>query len=230
VALLAVLPNPTLAREEAAPPAGEVLERFLSRPDEPVVRYAGRWRLRAESPRFGLRAWLIAAVSLDPHDGFAYQVMEEGGSGRLRKHLRELLEKEVHAHGSGLAARSSLTPDNYEIRAGEQGEDGYRLALRPRRREERLVEGFLVVRGEDGELLRLEGRLVRRPSFWTREVQVVRDYGRVAGQRVPLRHRSRARVLVAGDATLAIDFEYDSVNGIDVSREQVAASSPAPNR
>jgi hypothetical protein len=219
VALLAVLPRPVPARHEGDAQGAEVLRRFLSRPDEPVVRYEGRWRLQAESPRFGLQGWLVAVVSLDPDRGFEYQVADEGGSGRIRKHLRELLEKERDAHESGLAARSSLTPDNYEFAPAGTDQDGYRLALRPRRRAERLVEGFLVVRAEDGELLRLEGRLVRRPSFWTREARVVREYGRVAGQRVPLVHRSTARVLLAGAATLRIEFEYDAVNGIAVERD-----------
>jgi hypothetical protein len=226
-ALLAVLARAASAPgQELTEDGALVLRRFLDRPDEPVVRYEGRWRLEAENPRWSLKGWLVAGVKLDPATGFEYSAMDEGGSERIRRHLRELLERERQAHATGQAARSSLTVDNYEITAADPAEDGYRLALRPRRREDRLVEGFLVVRAADAELLRLEGRLAKRPSFWTREVRIVREYGRAAGQRVPLTQFTSARMLLAGTSRLRIAFEYDSVNGFEVSREAAGARVP----
>jgi hypothetical protein len=229
--LLAALAGPASVTDEPAAPAVDgalVLQRFLERPDEPLVRYEGRWRLAAENSRWGLAGWLVTRVRLDPSSGFAYEVAEEGGSGRVRRHLRELLEKERRAHATGQAARSSITADNYEFTPAGAAETGYRLALRPRRKEDRLVDGFLVVRAADAELLRLEGRLAKRPSLWTREVQIVREYGRRAGQRVPLAHFSTASMILAGPSRLRIAFEYDSVNGVAVSPDSRAADVADP--
>jgi hypothetical protein len=222
----AVLVAATATQAQPPPDADLVLRRFLARPDEPVIRYESRWRLEAENPRFGLSGRLVASVSLHPGSGFAFVVTSESGSGRVRRHLTELLEKERSAHAEGLVARSSLTAENYDFSPAGPVEDGHRLAVRPRRREDRLVEGFVVVRAEDAELLRLEGRLVKRPSFWTREVRIVREYGRVAGQRVPLVHRATARMLVAGVSRLTIRFEYDMINGVAVPEPDGTLRAP----
>jgi len=203
-----------------------VLERFLARPDEPVVSYVGRWRLEGTNPRFGQTGFVTARTWLEPDAGFRYELVEQGGSGRVRARLVEVLEAERAAHASGAARRAGITPDNYVFEADGPVADGlYRLRLTPRRADGRLVEGAILVTAHDADLLRLEGRLARAPSFWTREVEVIRNYGRVAGQRVPLVHWSRARLRLAGDSYLRIDFEYERVNGHAVETEPAAPAA-----
>ena len=64
-----------------------------------------------------------------------------------------------------------------------------------------LDEGAVFVQPGDGEMSRIEGKLSKTPSFWTRRVDVVRRYERHAGVRVPMSIESVASVLIAGRST-----------------------------
>ena len=61
--------------------------------------------------------------------------------------------------------------------------------------------------------------LSKTPSFWTRKVEIVRRYDRIAGVRVPVSFESVASVLLAGKASFTMSYEYHSVNGVEVLAE-----------
>jgi hypothetical protein len=91
-----------------------------------------------------------------------------------------------------------------------------RLFVKPRRKEVSLFEGSVFVTRDDADLLRVEGRLARNPSFWTTRVDLVRRYDRVGGIRVPVRLDTAAQIRFAGTATMSVVYDYEMVNGIDV--------------
>jgi hypothetical protein len=88
-----------------------------------------------------------------------------------------------------------------------------------------LVDGSIFVQPGDGDLARIEGRLSKTPSFWTRRVDVVRRYERIAGVRVPVSIESVAHVLIAGRSTFKMTYEYETINGQHVGNPQPAAST-----
>jgi hypothetical protein len=83
-----------------------------------------------------------------------------------------------------------------------------------------LVEGAIFVTPADGDLTRIEGKLSKAPSFWTRRVDVVRRYERMAGVRVPVSIESVAHVLIAGRSTFKMTYEYETINGHKVGSPQ----------
>ena len=62
-----------------------------------------------------------------------------------------------------------------------------------RRLEAALVDGTILVTA-DGDWVRVQGRLAKSPSFWTRSVDLVRHYARRAGRPVPVEVQSLADV------------------------------------
>ena len=58
------------------------------------------------------------------------------------------------------------------------------------------MEGSILLTSEAADLVRMEGLLVKRPSFWTRKVLIVRDYARIDGVRVPIAMGSTADILL----------------------------------
>jgi hypothetical protein len=80
-----------------------------------------------------------------------------------------------------------------------------------------LVDGRMVLSGDGNELLRVEGRLAKNPSFWTSLVNVIRHYARLDGVRVPISTESIAKVRFAGVAHLKVHYEYTTINGRPVS-------------
>ena len=106
----------------------------------------------------------------------------------------------------------------------EPAEDGLvRLFLTPKRQERTLIDGTLLVTGTDADLVRVTGKLAKNPSFWTRRVDIVRSYGRVAGVRVPLSIESVAQVRIAGRSAMTMTYRYEMVNGHPVTSDEIAA-------
>jgi len=209
-------------------PAGAtVVQRFLSRPNESLTRYRALRRLEARNDRFNLDGWLEARTELA--DGrFSYVVVGEGGSDYIRSRvLRAVLENEERLFATRDASQSAMTSANYELRGVEAAEPGsLRILIKPKRREVALIDGAAVVTLPEGELIRVEGRLAKNPSFWTKRVDVVRRYTRVAGVRVPARVDSVAQIRLAGRSTLSMTFEYEMVNGIRVTPPHAVALRP----
>lgn len=204
------------ARAADADVVEPVLARFLARPDEPLRQYRAVRHLEAENLRFHLRGELDAVTSLSPDGRFSYSVLREEGSDYIRrKVLRQLLDSEEKLFATSDPSRAALTSSNYEMNGGEIAEPGVvRLFARPRRREVSLFEGSVFITRDDADLLRVEGRLAKNPSFWTTRVDLVRRYERVGGIRVPVRVDSTAQVRIAGASTLSMVYDYEMVNGV----------------
>jgi hypothetical protein len=230
LALLWLAP-PLLATEEAQPATSaepQVVQRFLSRADEPLTRYRALRRLEARNNRFNLHGWMDVWTELTPDGRFTYTIVREGGSEYIRnKVLRALLANEEKLFATTDASRAAVTTDNYELQGTEAAEPGLvRLLVKPKRREVSLVDGAAVVTEDDADLVRVEGRLAKNPSFWTKRVDVVRRYDRVGGVRVPTRLDTVAQVRLAGTSTLSMTFEYEMVNGIHVAAADTVAERP----
>jgi hypothetical protein len=166
----------------------------------------------------------------DRTNGFRYRIVSAGGSDYIRSHVFvAALEMERKMWASGDPERSAFTPENYVFEDHGARSDGLAgLSVTPRRKDLMLLEGSIFLRPEDGELMRIEGRLSKAPSFWTRRVEIVRWYQRFAGARMPVVLESVANVRVAGRSTFRMSYEYEIVNGERVGAPQVrAAAAPA---
>lgn len=163
---------------------------------------------------------------------FRVTVAAEGGSGYVRSHvLRAALEGEQKMFLAGDPARAALTPDNYTFDAIEPAGDGLvTIGLTPLRKDILLVSGRVIVRESDGDMVRVEGRLSKTPSFWTRRVEVDRRYDRIDGVRVPVSISSVAQVLIAGRSTFRMTYEYESINGRHIGDPRVRPVEPPPIR
>jgi hypothetical protein len=191
------------------------LQRFLARGEEPPVEYRALRRLEAHNAKFNQSAWMTAWTDYDRVNGFRFTVVSERGSSYIRsKVLRAALEGEQRIWANHEPQHASFTHDNYLFDDGVAAEDGLTsVAVRPRRKDVLLVEGAIFVQPSDGDLARIEGRLSKTPSFWTRRVDVVRRYERLAGVRVPTSIESVAHVLIAGRSTFKMTYEYETING-----------------
>jgi hypothetical protein len=233
IALIGVLSSTVLHSQvllPSPPPASStVVERFLGRADEPPLSYKARRRLEAHNERLDLEGWMEVRTELVNPTTLLWSVVAEGGSASVRgKVLRKALEVETEGLRTGDSARSALTSDNYTFTQSEPGSEngGHRILIDPRRRDRLLVKGSMLVSEPDADLLQVEGRLSRNPSFWTSSVDVVRRYARLAGVRVPIEMISRARLKIAGQSSFRMTWEYESINGAAVAAAD-ATRTPA---
>ena len=201
---------------------GELIDRFLAPDEKPLVSYRAFRRLTASTRGGRMRASLEAWTTLDPIHGFNFEITSMEGSALIqRKVLIAALEAEQMAvQSASNKAQSALTPANYEF-LGISPEEGrlVRMDVRPRRKHVMLVDGTLFIEADSADLVRLEGELSKRPSFWTRRVHVIREYDRVGGVHVPVSMRSTADVLIVGSSSFSMTYRYTEINGKTVSEK-----------
>lgn len=205
------------------------LDRFLAEYEQArqsLVSYRAVRRLSVVARGGKMTATLTARTTLDPINGFQFEVLDENGSGMLRSRvLHGALEAERDAKRRDKGAHGTLTAANYTFGVGEPTPDGLlRIAIHPLRKDSLLVEGSILLTQDAADLVRMEGLLVKRPSFWTRKVLIVRDYARIGGVRVPVAMGSTADILFAGQSTFSMSYEYESINDVPVQASGVAAA------
>jgi hypothetical protein len=128
--------------------------------------------------------------------------------------LKAVLDGEREVIAQGESARSSLALSNYQFQANGIDTEGLaNVLLSPRRKERVLVSGTMFLRTADGALVRLQGRLAKSPSFWLRDVDIVRTYEQIEGTVVPVTLESTAHIRFLGAATLRMTYVYSEIDG-----------------
>lgn len=203
--------------------ADNSIQQFLAQNDSQRAYRASR---RLEATSKDRHGWLEAVTEYSPETGFNYTITAEGGSAVIRgKVLRAVLEGEREIISQGDTARSSLARSNYTFQPNGVDDEGLvNVLLSPRRKEPVLVDGTMFLQPSDGNLVRLEGRLAKSPSFWVKNVDIVRKYAQIAGVVVPVALDSKAQVrLLGGAATLRMTYTYSEIDG-----RSVASQVPEP--
>jgi hypothetical protein len=220
---------PALTNGQAPAAVPPIVRQFLSRAEEPITSYRALRRLEAHNRARDMHGYLDAWTTLDPDVGFRFEIVSERGSSYIRNHvLRSVLEREADALRPPHARSAAITPDNYRFESAEARSDGLiAVTLMPRRRDALLVAGTLHLTEGDADLVRIEGRLAKPPSFWTKRVDVVRRYDRVDNVRVPVSVESTAQIRFVGASSFQMSYEYTSINGRMLAGPPPVTNAPA---
>jgi hypothetical protein len=215
-----------LPAREASSVLANPISSFFSRSEQPLKQYRAFRRMHVTAEKSKLEAWLEAWTELK--DGkFSYEIVSEKGSDSVRgKVLRPILEREQDLVNSGDGAKGDLTVANYEFGEASRATDGSQVVqIKPKRSDVLLVDGQAVL-NSGGELLRVEGKLSKNPSFWTTLVNIVRRYAKIGGVRVPVATETVAKVKFVGTAQLEVLYDYKTVNGRPISVSEMRSASP----
>jgi hypothetical protein len=204
----------------AAPPLSQ---------ETPLVQYRAFRRMHAQSERFNQEGTVEAWTEMNGRS-FTIEIVKEEGSDYIRnKVLKTLLKREQEIVSHGLAERAALSAANYEFSEPDRHGDGVRyVLLKPKRKDVLLVDGRMVLSQDGSELLRVEGRLSKNPSFWTSAVNVIRHFATLDGVRVPVSVETIAKVKLAGRSRMQVSYEYESINNRPVTltaRRMLAAAT-----
>jgi hypothetical protein len=211
LAIAAALALSTPSVVETRDPGSAAMEEFLSRSQ---VAHQYRALRHLEASGGGQRGWLDARTHFAPDTGMQYEVTAEGGSGYIRSRvLRPLLQQEQELIAAGRTGSVALDVSNYQFSlAGETADGLVRVAMRPLRRDRALIAGELVLAAHTGELLRVNGRLAKNPSFWTKRVDVARVYASINGVVMPVTLDSAAELRLFGRSSLRMAYDYTEVD------------------
>lgn len=151
--------------------AASRIDRFLNSGHPFLTSYRARRVLTASTMSGTMHASLEAWTTLDPDGTFSFEVIRQEGSGLTRKRvLFAALETEQRTRNSGEMPQSELTRENYEFQIEDRArEDGLAIVrLFPRRKTPMLAIGVAILRPQDGDLVRIDGRPAKSPSWFER--------------------------------------------------------------
>lgn len=194
----------------------------------PVLnQYRALRRMHAASEKFNHEGWMEVWTELDGRT-FSYQIVSERGSETIRnKVMKALLEREKQLVAVGDSGRSELTSENYEFAAETTGPGCKYILIKPKRKDSLLVDGRMVLSEDGRDLLRVEGKLSKNPSFWTSLVNIVRRYARIGGVRVPVATETTAKVKFVGTSQLQVLYDYETINGQPVAVSEMRSAALA---
>lgn len=161
------------------------------------------------------RGWMEVWTEYLPGRGLTYEVVGEGGSDYVRdKIFREMLASEQNLIATGKRLRTSLEAKNYVFEDGGQTDAGLqRILLKPAKKSDGILNGSLLLEPESGLITRMEGRLVKSPSFWLRDVDITYKFAHVGGYVVPIEMTSAGRVRMFGRSNFRMTYDYVSIDG-----------------
>jgi hypothetical protein len=221
---------PSAAPDEAA--HSSTAARQTPNYDQQLTQYRAFRRMHAKSEKFNHEGWLEAWTEFDER-GFRYEIVSERGSEYvLNKVLKAVLKREQELAEDG-PARSALTEENYEFTDPETADGVQYVLMKPRRKDIVLVDGRMVLSPDGSDLLRIEGKLAKNPSFWTSLVNVIRHFAKVDGVRVPVSTETIAKVKFAGQSRMDVTYEYETINRHPISqaaRQTLASNSATASR
>ena len=203
-------------RLSASDPDEPAFERVLAKSNtvEPPQYRAFR-RLEGGIADSDKRGWLEAWTEYTPGRGFTYEVVREGGSDYVRnKILRTMLSSEQKLIANGKRLRASLEAKNYAFEDGGLTDKGLqRILLKPAKKSDGILNGSLLLDPASGLITRLEGRLVKSPSFWLRDVDMTYKFAHIGEHVVPIEMSSTGRVRMFGRSNFRMVYDYVSIGG-----------------
>jgi hypothetical protein len=190
----------------------QVVERFNT---TAPPAYRALRRLEAGSPDKGNTGWLEAWTEFRPGRGLSIDIVDEGGSEYVRNRiLRGMLHSEQQLVANGKPLRAAVDEKNYLLEDGGTTDDGLqRVVLKAQRKSEGIVNGTLFLEPEKGYVKRIEGRLVKSPSFWVHDVDVTWKFARVNGHVLPIEVSSLGKVRMYGRSMFKMVYDYVTVDG-----------------
>ena len=161
------------------------------------------------------RGWIEAWTEYTPGRGFTYEVVREGGSEYVRnKILRGMLASEQNLIKTGKRLRASLEAKNYLFEDGGMTDTGLqKVLLKPAKKSDGILNGSLLLDPRSGLITRLEGRLVKSPSFWLRDVDLTYKFAHIGDHVVPIEMSSTGRVRMFGRSNFRMVYDYESIDG-----------------
>jgi len=200
------LPNSgNVAGDQALARYFDVSKRNVARGVTMAARFA------ASLPRMGKQAALEARKTVMPDGQVQYDVLARDGDKTVQKDViaRYMSTEMDKAGGEGLD-EIAITPENYRFKfRGQMTSDGREVLvfeLNPRKKRVGLFKGELWLDAATGLPVREEGKLVKSPSVFLKDVQFAREYEIRDGKSVLKEMKTVTNTRFWGPAELEVKF------------------------
>ncbi len=144
--------------------------------------------------------------------------------------ITKFLQSEVDHVQKGDSEQSALTEQNYKFSyKGLENVNGFTThvyQVKPRKKRPGLFKGRIYLDAYNGNLRRMEGSLVKSPSFFVKSVEFVQDFADIQGFTMPTVLYSSAKARIIGRTLVNIVHKSYEVKAF-VPTTASAPSSPS---
>jgi hypothetical protein len=194
---------PTTNFVTASPEAAlEVFQRRSQQQRVALVEYSDTTIIHADLPdtsqsgEYELSRRYVAPTTLQ------FKPVRYTGDSFVKTNIMmRLLQSEVE-HVKEDGAKTAITSANYKFKhkytVTGDGHTTYVYDVKPRKKRQGLFKGRIWVDASSGALRRVEGTLVKSPSFFIKRLEFVQDYEEVDGMVLPSHLHSVSKVRILG--------------------------------
>ena len=122
--------------------------------------------------------------------------------------ITRLLQSEVDHVEKGNPAETAISSENYKFyykgMEGMDGHDFHVFQVKPRKKTPGLFKGRLYLDVHTGSLRRMEGSVVKSPSFFIKNLEFVQEFDDVDGFTFPTQLHSSAKARIIGRALVTV--------------------------
>jgi hypothetical protein len=210
---------------EAASPPGSSLPADLTT-DDIIAKMLEQNRLRSEklSRYFAVRTYelknsqgkvvaqTVVRVGYEAPDKKTFDKTFEEGSAIVRHLVFDRLMQSERETSSGSEHHdSAITTANYSFApAGQENVGPYQcfaFEVTPRRKDKYLFEGKIWIDAKDFAIVKIAGHPAKKPSFWIKQADFVRQYQKIDGFWLPYRDETSVDVRMYGRKIFTVDHQ-----------------------
>jgi hypothetical protein len=156
-----------------------------------------------------------------------FSKISEKGSIIVRHLVFDRLLQSEEETSSGQAHHdNAISAANYNFTLVGQEDVGdshcYILEAKPKRLDKYLFEGTLWVDDQEFAIVQISGHPAKKPSFWVKRADFVRQYQRIDGLWLPYRDETTVDVKAYGTKVFSIEHQQYVINATN----RTAAASP----
>jgi hypothetical protein len=218
--------NPTPALPRMAPDlALATYQRRASQQGSGLAAYSAATLIRAELPHtsqkgeFELERHYAAPRTLE------FKPVHYSGDGFVKSNvIARLLQSEVEHVQKGDTALTAITTANYKFSyKGTSQVDGREVHIyqvKPHKKRPGLFKGRIFLDAKTGSMVRTEGKIVKSPSFFIKNIEFLQDFADFGRFTFPVRIHSEATARIVGRTIVDIfnrDFQPVASTGESAS-------------
>jgi hypothetical protein len=224
--------------DQPAPPALNAPELPVMSPELALANYERRSALQPAQLASYSAVSVIRAELLDTDQKGEFEVERKYSAPRtlLFKPIRfvgdkfvksnviaRVLQSEVDHLEKDDATQTAIAPANYKFsykgQADTQGHLVHVFQVKPHHKRPGLFKGRIYLDARSGSLVRVEGNIVKSPSFFVKHIQFEQEYADFESFTLPVHNHTEARARIVGRTI--IDITYSNYQPVPTPMQAV---------
>jgi hypothetical protein len=226
------LPIPPVRARMSPELALQVHNARTQRQARELAAYSDTTVVEAELPKTAQKGRYQVQRMFSAPRSLAFKAVNFVGDGVVKTNVNaRMLQSEVDRAQKGDNADVAITNANYKfsykgVREVEGGPLCHVFQVKPRGKRVGLFKGYVYLDAYTGGMRRAEGKMVKSPSFFVKNIEFSQDYTDVAGFDMVTHIRSTAQTRIVGKAI--VDITHSDLQASSIYEMQTASPDQQP--